>query len=99
MRGYFYGLIGDQINRVAKYSTESCQVDSLEHDDSLLFSKLISRQTEKRALNTVPEGDESDRTVFLLNGNLNYNLDCQQLLRDLQFGIPTIGFVRKRTSM
>ena len=65
VRDYFYELIGDQINRVAKYSTETCQVDSLEHDDSLLFSKLISQQTEKRALNAIAEDDESDRTVFL----------------------------------
>ncbi len=84
MRDYFYRLIGDQINRVAKYSTESCQVDPLEHDDSLLFSKLVSQQTEKRDLNAIPEHNETDRTVFLVNGNLNYNLDCQQLLRDLR---------------
>ncbi len=84
MRNYFYRMVAKEISKVARYAREVCWVESMEHDDGTLEQQVVADGTSVEAggLQEFPGQDPRPR-VFVLNGSLNYSLDCEAILTRL----------------
>jgi len=86
IRKYLYSFISTEVSRTSRYFDESIQIDKLPADDGLLFSKVdASKKSELDRASLPVSQDESPlgRRLILLNGNLNYDLDIQGSLLEL----------------
>lgn len=83
---YYRRLIASEISSATRYYNRVIHWKPLPSDSGYLFhcvecrSKLIVREGEE-----LPDlrGQKGDRSAVLLNGNLNFHFDIQQLLTDL----------------
>jgi glycosyl transferase family 2 len=84
---YYRRLIASEISSATRYYNRVIHWKPLPGDSGYLFhsvmcrSKLIVREGED-----LPDlrGQKDDRSAILLNGNLNFHFDIQQLLTDLR---------------
>jgi hypothetical protein len=86
-RRYVNALIGAEVSSFSRYFDKLIQVEPLPNDSGALFRSIDCPQRGVTAdLNHFPDLTEEseERTVVLLNGNLNHDLDIQSTLRRLR---------------
>lgn len=86
-KAYIYRLIGAEISTTSRYYDRLVQYLPLKYDDGYLLNQTVC---DEKILATTAEdmpdvSEETDqRTMVLLNGNLNYAVNLQVLLADLK---------------
>lgn len=83
---YFYQVIAAEISALARYYDRMIQLEPVSFDDGTLFAKVAC--PEKLAfenLNEMPDvsQDTTQRTLVLLNGNLNFSEDIQNIFQSI----------------
>ncbi len=83
-RPYLHTLLAAEISSFSRYFDRVVQLEPRADDNSNLLNLIDCRA--KSAVKTVSElpqvSDLNDRTLVLLNGNLNHHFDVQQILQN-----------------
>ncbi|MBX7144470.1 MAG: glycosyltransferase family 2 protein [Oligoflexia bacterium] len=78
-------LIASEISRVSKYFQSTVQVSPLPHDSGELLSALVCpKKSTSNSIDELHSPPGSEATLFLLNGNINHDLDIQATLQSLK---------------
>ncbi len=85
-RNYVYKLVGAEISKLSQYYDRVVQWCPGNIDSGLLLSSVSNdKKTLIRNFEELPELiDPDDRTILLMNGTLNYELDIQGLLTNIK---------------
>ena len=83
MRDYIYGQVAEQISSFTRYYDSLSQLDKLSWDDEVLFKNIKCRKKSQVKLQELPDFKEGERDAVLLNGNLNYSYNIQEMLTNI----------------
>ena len=83
MRDYIYGQVAEQVSSFTRYYDSLTQLDKLSWDDQVLFKNIKCRKKTQLKLEDLPKFEEGERDAVLLNGNLNYSYNIQEMLTNI----------------
>lgn len=84
IRKYIYGILAEQINQFSRYFESFYLLDKLPWDDELLFNQVITKTKKlKMTVEELPELEEGQSDLLLINGNLNYSYNIQEYLESV----------------
>ena len=86
-RRYLYDLMAAEISSMVKYYDRLIQYKPVMFDEGDLLDNIDARVKYKyNDLELMPDlsGEETERSAILLNGNINFTYDIQELLRELK---------------
>jgi hypothetical protein len=86
-RRYLYQLMAAEISSMVKYYDRIIQVKPVMFDEGDLLDRIQAKvKYTFDDLDLMPDlsGEETQRTAILLNGNINFTFDIQQIFRDFK---------------
>ena len=76
-------LIAAEISQVARYTKKIIQIGRLPHDPGDILDATECKEKSEALSSENLSSSDSEGSMFLLNGNINYELDIQSLLTKL----------------
>lgn len=82
-RQFSYRIVAKQISSFSRYYDSLTQLNKLEWDDTVLFDNVESQNKDQSTIEDITIQEEGTRDLYLLNGNLNYSYNIQEMFEDL----------------
>jgi Glycosyl transferase family 2 len=82
------GALAREISCFSAYFDQIVQFCPMAHDDQGLLASCVASKrsvaTKQENIAEIMAADQSSRNLILINGNLNYSLDCQSILESIR---------------